>query len=209
MRIMGLSLVAVFALAAVFAGSAFAKAQVLTLKTSAGPLAPGDELKAESSDLTFETTSGNLECSSNILTGTVSTNNAKKDEGKINTETSTGTEEGTNCKTTTALGPAAIVSEGLPWPVNYQSKGTSEVKKGTKKVTFTSTFPKAGGAKCTYEAAKVKSTFNTTGVITQTVTNQVFKVNKKTSNPACPTSGKLSGTFKLFSSGKPVEAELK
>jgi hypothetical protein len=210
MRIMGLCLVAVFALAAVFAGSAFAKAQVLTLKTAKGALTTGQEIRAESSDLKFVTTSGNLECSSNILKGTVQTNNAKKDEGEIATESSTGEEPGGICHTTTQLGPASILAEHLPWPVNYQSKGTSEVKKGKAgKVAFTSTFPGAGGAKCTYEASKVKSTFNTSGVITQTVSEQVFKVNKKTSNPACPTSGKLSGTFKLFSGSEPVEAELK
>ena len=72
MRIMGLSLVAVFALAAVFAGSASAKTQVLTLKTSSGPLAPGDEINAESSDLMFITTSGvTLNARATSSTGTV------------------------------------------------------------------------------------------------------------------------------------------
>jgi hypothetical protein len=206
MRIMGLSLVAMFAVAAVFAGAASAKT-VLTLKTAKGALAPGAELKAESSNLVFVTSSGNLECTSNILEGTVENNGAAKDKGSVTKESSTGEEAGGLCKTTTGLGPASIESSGFPWPIEYTTKGTSSLK-GSKKVTFTSTFPGAGGAKCTYEAAKVASTFNTSGVITQTTTNQVFKANKKTSNPACPKEGKLSGSFKLFSGDEAVEAEL-
>jgi len=206
MRIMGLCLVAVFAVTAAFAGSASAKT-VLTLKTKKGPLAAGASLVAESSNLIFVTSTGNLECSSNILTGTVGNNGAAKDKGTVTKESSTGEEAGGLCKTTTPLGPAEIVASGFPWPIEYTTKGTSAVK-GTKKVAFTSTFPGAGGAKCEYESAKVESTFNTSGVITQTTTNQVFKVNKKTSNAACPKEGKLSGSFKLFSGGEAVEAEL-
>lgn len=206
MRIVALSLVAMFALTALFAGSASAKKAGLTLKTAKGALTAGQEIRAESSNLIFVTTSGNLECSSNILTGTVSNNGSSKDKGVINTESSTGEESGHACKTTTGLGPAEITSEKLPWSVEYTTKGTSEVK--GKKVTFKSVFPAAGGASCTYEASKVKSTFNTSGVITQTVTNQVFKANKKTSNPACPKEGKLSGEFKLFSGSEAVEAEI-
>lgn len=208
MRIMGLSLVAVFAIAAVFSGTAFAKAKVLTLKTGAGALASGAELRAESSNLVFVTSAGNLECTSNILTGTVTTNNATKDKGSVTKESSTGGEAGGLCKTTTGLGPASIESSGFPWPIEYKNTGASSIK-GTKKIAFTSTFPAAGGAKCTYEAAKVASTINTSGVVTQTTTNQVFKANKKTSNAACPTEGKLSGEFKLFSGSEAVEAELK
>jgi len=206
MRIMGLSLVAVFALAAVFVGSASAKT-VLTLKTAKGALTAGQEIRAESSDLVFVTSTGNLECTSNILTGEVTVNNAAKDKGTVTKESSTGGEAGGLCKTTTGLGPASIVSSGFPWPIEYKTSGASQIK-GTKKIAFTSTFPGAGGAQCTYEAAKVKSTINTSGVITQTTTNQVFKANKKTSNPACPKEGKLSGTFKLFSGSEAVEAEV-
>jgi len=205
MRIMGLCLVDVFAVTAAFAGSASAKT-VLTLKTKAGPLAPGAQLVAESGNLVFVTTTGNLECSSNVLTGTITTNASTKDKGTVTKEESTGLEGGGACKTTTGLGPATIVSSGFPWPIEYKTKGASSLK-GTKKVVFTSTFVDAGGAKCTYEASKVASTINTTGVVTQTTTNQVFKANKKTSNAACPKEGKLSGSFKLFSGGEAVEAE--
>jgi hypothetical protein len=206
-RAAGLGLAVVFALAAVFAGAASAKTVLVAKTAGKGALKPGEELRAESSDLKFVTTSGNLECTKNVLVGEVEVNSAPKDKGPIKTESSTGEEAGGLCHTTTQLGPAEIQSEHLPWAASFSTKGISEVK--GKKVTFTSTFPGAGGAKCTYEAAKVKATFNTSGIVTETVKEQVFKANKKTSNPACPTSGKLSGTFKLFSGSEAVEDELK
>jgi hypothetical protein len=209
MRIMGLSLMAIFAVAAVFAGSASAKT-VLTLKTAAGPIAPGSGIEAFSSDLTFTTEAGKLECTKNKLDGILETNGAAKDKGKITTESSTGegTGFGTACKTSTPFGPTTIAPSGLPWPTEFNTKGVATVK-GTKKVTFTSTFVAAPGEpKCTYEAAKVLSAFNATagsGVITLTTTEQLFKKNKKTSNEACPATGKLNGTFKVFSGGEAVE----
>jgi len=206
MRIMGLSLVAVFALAAMFASGASAKT-VLTLKTAKGALAPGAQLVASSSNLVFVTSTGNLECSSNVLTGTVKVNGAAKDTGTVTEEASTGLEGGGACKTTTGLGPAVITSSGFPWPIEYKTTGASSIK-GTKKIVFTSVFVDAGDATCVYEAAKVASKINTSGVVTQTTTNQVFKANKKTSNAACPKEGKLSGEFSLTSDGEVVSAEL-
>jgi hypothetical protein len=199
---MGLAVAAL----ALGAGPASAKT-VLTLKTAAGPLAAGQEVVAESADLKFVTEAGTLECASNILTGVLENNGATKDKGKVSTESSTGAEPGGACKTTTPLGYAKITSSELPWPTEYTTKGTSTLK-GSKKVVFTAVFPEAGGATCVYEAAKVVSSINTSGVITQAVSNQVFKANKKTSNPACPKEGKLNGTFKGFSKGEAIEAEL-
>lgn len=207
MRIMGLSLVAVFAMSAVVVSGASAAA-TLKLKTAgAGVLPVGAGLVASSSDLVFVTAAGNLECSSNVLTGTVALNSSSKDKGNITEESSTGEFEGGACKTTTPLGPALITASGLPWPTEFTTKGTSTVK-GSKKVTFTSVFPLAGGAKCVYESAKVGSTFTVGGALTLTTSNQVFKVNKKTSNAACPTEGKLSGHFAVTSGGEPVETSL-
>ncbi len=208
MRIMGLSLVAVFALSAVFAAGAFAKATPLTLKTAKGPLASGAAITASSSNLVFVTSTGNLECSSNILEGTLTNNGATKDKGSITAESSTGTEpegKGTLCKTTTPFGPAVIEAKHLPWSVEFTNKGTATVK--GKKVAFTSVFPGGGpGAECTYEAAKVNSTFTVGGPLTLTTTEQLFKKNKKLSNSLCPETGKLSGTFSVTSGGETVES---
>jgi len=213
---MGLCVVAVFAITAV-AASAASAATTLTLKTSSGPLKAGDEIKSSSSDLVFVTGAGNLECSSNVLTGTVSTNGAKKDIGSITAESSTGTGEKTAgaCHTTTPLGEAVIVSSGFPWKAEFLSTGKVSIK-GNKKVAFTSTFPAAGNAKCTFESGKVAATFTAkkpakgkseTGPLNLSTSNQLFKLNKKISNAACPTSGKLTGTFTTTSAGKTVEAE--
>ena len=59
-------------------GTAVAKGPTdLTLKTAKGALATGATLKADSTNLVFVTSAGNLECSSNIIEGTAGTNNAK------------------------------------------------------------------------------------------------------------------------------------
>ena len=116
-----------------------AKAPVLKLKTAKGELTTGSEVVAESSDLIFETSAGNLECTSNILKGKLSKNNSKKDEGAIESETSTGGEPGGLCKTTTPLGPTEIKTSNLPWSTDLTTKGIDEVK--GKKVSFTPSSP--------------------------------------------------------------------
>ncbi len=203
-RIAGLCLVAVFALGAM-ASSASAKT-VLTLKTKKGALTSGSEVKAFSSNLVFKTAAGNLECSENTLTGALETNGAAKDKGKVTTETSKGKEAGGLCKTS-AFGPAEIVSSGFPWKIEFTTKGVVKLK-GTKKVTFTSTFPGAGNAKCIFESSKVESKFNTSGPVTITTSKQVFKRAKKGSAEICPEKGELSGEFNVTSGGETVEAEL-
>src|SRR5664280_2259205 len=110
MRIMGLSLVAVFAMSALVAGSASAATTLKLSTTGKGLLPAGANLVASSSDLVFVTSAGNLECSSNVLTGTLTTNSASKDKGSITAESSTGEEGGGACHTTTVLGAALIES---------------------------------------------------------------------------------------------------
>jgi hypothetical protein len=211
MRIMGLCLVAVFAIAAVFAGGASAKT-VLTFKTAGkGALKGGDAITAESSDLKFTTEAGSLECTSNVLNGTLANNEAAKDKGSITAESSTGEIGfGTACNTSTPFGPAAIESVHLPWNVEFKSNGQSFVKKGPNgKVAFKSKFILAPGEpECEYEAAKVISLFNPaagSGPVELTTTEQVFKKNKKASNEACPATGKLNGHFTVSSGGEAVE----
>jgi hypothetical protein len=203
---MTLSIVAVLAVGAIAASGASAKS-LLTLKTGAGALVEGSPIKASSSDMVFVTAAGNLECTSNVLEGTMTTNKGAKDKGVVTSESSTGALEGGACNTTTPFGPAVLTSGNFNWPIEFSTKATNALK-GTKKVKFTSVFPLAEGAQCTFESAKVSSTFNVGGPITLTTTNQSFKINKKFSNPACPKEGLLSGHFSLTSSGEAVEAEL-
>ena len=210
-RTVGLWLAAMLAVGSALATGASAST-VLIGRTAKGPLAKGAELKATSSNLKFVTSSGNLECSSNILTGTVTLNESAKDKGTITEESSTGKEAEGDCKTTTVLGRAKIEAKGFPWPTEFTTKGANTVK-GTKKVTFKSTFPEAGNIECIFESAKVSSKF-TVGAhgkpvpVELTTSNQVFKRSKEGSNAACPKEGKLSGTFSTTSGGEVVESEL-
>lgn len=197
----------VAALCLMITGSALAKgATNLTLSTAKGPLAAGASVTASSSNLIFETSAGNLECSSNILEGTVGNNGSKKDKGSITKEESKGGEAGGLCKTTTPFGAAEISTSNLPWSDEFTSKGVNEVK--GKKVSFTSTFPGAGGVKCTFEASKVKSTFKIGGALKITTSKQKFKASKSLSNPQCPKEGTLSGEFSVTSGGETVTSEL-
>lgn len=188
--------------------AAAGKASDLTAKTAKGALKAGQELKAESTNLTFVTSAGNLECTSNIIKGTVEVNGAKTDEGPVSSEVSTGGEELEGkkgaCKTTTPLGPTIISVSNLPWQALFTYKGINEVK--GKKVSFTSHF--GGGIECVFEASKVKSSFNIGGPTTIKTESQKFKVNKKASNAVCPKEGTLSGTWAVTSEGEVVETEL-
>jgi hypothetical protein len=216
-KMLGAALIAVLALGAL-AVSAASAGTVLVARTAAGVIPPGTNIVGFSSDLTFTTEAGKLECSKNVLEGKLANNEASKVKGEISTESSTGegTGFGSACKTTTPFGPAVILSTHLPWPIEFNTKGFVTVKKGkTGKVAFGSTFPAAPGEpKCTYETAKVISTFKPgkTGEPTEvesTTTEQIFKLNKKISNEACPTTGKLNGHFTEKANGEPVLTELK
>jgi len=215
MKMMGLSLVAVFVVAAVVATGASAKGpKNITLSTPGGVLKAGAGISVFSSNLIFETTAGNLECEENELTGTLSNNDAKKVEGPIATETSKGSFMGIPgaCKTS-ATGPVIIESKDLPWKTIFSTKG-DEVKGGPK-VVFDSTFLALEGPAnhCTFEASKVKSTINlstTKAPVTVTTTKQTFKHAKKAPNQTslCPASGVLSGTFTGKSGGETLEDQL-
>ncbi len=193
------------ALCLTIAAMAFAKAG-LTLKTAKGPVATGQEIKAESTNLVFETSAGNLECTKNVISGPAGNNGSSKDKGSIEHEESTGSEPGGLCKTTTPLGPTSIAVEHLPWEDIFTSKGVNEAK--GKKITFVSTFPNAGGLKCTFEASKVKSTFTIGGPVVIHTAKQKFKANKKTSGTGCPKEGTLTGEWTVTSAGETVESEV-
>ncbi len=213
LKTLGASLTALLVIGALAASAASAKT-ILVARTAKGVIPVGSEITGTSTDLIFVTEAGNLECSSNILAGKLASNEAAKITGSIESESSTGGEAGGLCKTTTPFGPAEIVSTHLPWPIEFTTKGVTTVKKGkTGKIAFTSTFPAAGGAKCTFEAAKIVSTFNPGKAgeplpVETTTKEQIFKLNKKTSNAACPITGRLSGHFSETVGGETVLTEL-
>jgi hypothetical protein len=207
----GLSVVAVFAIAAIGASAASAKG-VLVLKTAKGPLPAGAPISTFSSNLIFETSGGNLECEENENKGTLTNNSSTKDKASITAERSEGDFDGIPhaCKTS-ATGPVLITAEGFPWPSEFNTKGQGKVK-GTKKVSFTSEFLALEGPenKCTFEASTVKFTFNIGGPTEITVTKQKFKHNKKAPDQSslCPSEGLLSGTYNVTSGGETVESEI-
>jgi hypothetical protein len=212
-------LVLVVALATFGVSNAMAK-KVLVGRTAAGPLAPGAAVKGFSSNLIFETVAGNLECEENELLGTLSNNEAVKIKGSITEEFSKGDYLGIPgaCKTS-ATGPVMIESSGLPWPVEFTTKGLGKTK-GSKKIAFTATFLAVEPPNhCTFEASTVKFTFNVgeegkPQPVIEVVTKQKFKHNKKAPEQTtlCPSEGVLSGTFSLTAGpglAETVESELK
>jgi hypothetical protein len=214
-RILGTGLLALLAIGALLASSAVAAKEKPVVKLSTkgkGLLAAGAELKASSSNLVFVTSAGNLECTENVLSGTLTNNSEKKDKGSVTSEKSAGKEAEGDCKTSTLLGRTKIKSGDLPWTQELTTKGTGATK-GTKKVLFESVFPEAGSIVCIFEASKVAETYKPGAAgsptpVSLVVTNQVFKRSKKGSNAACPAEGKLSGSFELTSGGEAIEAEL-
>ncbi|HTZ64238.1 MAG TPA: hypothetical protein VMB51_09045 [Solirubrobacteraceae bacterium] len=213
-RTLGITLLALCALGALMASTAAAKEKpVLKLSTKGkGLLSAGAEVKASSSNLVFVTSAGDLECTENVLNGTLTNNSAKKDKASVTSESSTGKEAEGDCKTSTLLGRTKIKAGDFPWTQELETNGKGSTK-GSKKVLFESVFPEAGNIVCIFEASKVADTFKpgaagSPTAVTLTVTNQVFKRSKKGSNAACPTEGKLSGSFELTSSGETIDSEL-
>lgn len=208
---MGLSLVAVFAMMAASA-SAEGTGPKVTLRyaTSKIALKKGDPIVAFSSNLVFTTSAGNLECTENTITGADKTNTKEKPSGEITGEKSTGPEGGL-CKTTTPFGPAEILAGNLPWKLKLTNKGVVQINSsvGGKTVKFTSTFPAAGGAKCTFFSKKVLSSFTVSKTAVPfviTTSAQVFKLEAG-STAGCPTEGTLAGTFTTEGKGEGITVE--
>jgi hypothetical protein len=198
-------LLALLAVAAFAVMPAMASAATVTLHAGGVELPAGSPLVGESANLVFVTGAGNLECSSNVITGELTSNKKATIAGNIETGSFTGLEGGGACHTTTPLGRALITASDLPWPLTFKSNGTSTVK-GSPSIVFTAFFPGAG-VTCVYKAAKLAATFafNEAPLI-DTVTGQVFKYVKAESSVLCPKEGALSGGFAVTSGGEAVEA---
>jgi hypothetical protein len=175
----------------------------IVLKSEKGVLEPGGPIGAFSENLIFETAAGNFECEESRLEGTVLSNSQKaKDNASMTKASLKGDFDGIPgaCKTS-ATGPVLTETSGFPWLIEFTKKGTGKLK-GTKKITFTTTFLalEPPNNKCTFEAATVKFSFPVNApwqLLTPTITKQTFKHNKKAANqtPICPASGVMSGSF--------------
>src|SRR5450631_3478578 len=188
-KIMGLALVAILAMSALVASTASAKeSKNLVLKDPSGIIPAGKTITASSTNLVTVTAAGTLECEHAELPTVLTNNSSTKDLGKSTEDLNYGNylEIPGACKTSSA-GPAIITTSAFPWSAEFANKGGkgAETEKGTKKVTFTSTFlGLAPPNKCTFEAAKISSTFaigkeGSPVPLAFTTTNQIFKLNKK------------------------------
>jgi len=216
-KIIGLALVAVLAMSAVVASSASAKeSKNVVLKDKAGLIAAGTVITATSHNLVTTTAAGNLECETAELPVTITKNSATKALGTSSADLNYGNYLGIEgaCKTS-AAGPAIITTSAFPWSASFSNKGL-ETEKGTKKVTFTSTFlALAPPNKCTFEASKLLSKFaigkeGAPVPLAFTTASQLFKLNKKAAGTAtiCPTTGTLSGEWTVTDANGVVSVEL-
>lgn len=215
-KFMGLALVAIFAMAAL--ASSASAAVVLTLRDPSGVIAAGTHFTATSHNLVTVTSAGNLECETDELEEVLTNNAGAKDKGQ--TETGMSRNFGTYlgipgaCKTS-AAGPAVITTSNYPWPEELSTKGTNTTK-GTKKVTFTSEFlALAPPNKCTFEDAKIISTFSpgakgSPKAVVFTTAGAKFKLNSKIAGtaPICPKEGTLGGTWTVEDANGVVSSEL-
>ena len=219
-KIMGLALVAILAMSALVAGTASAaESKNLVLKDPAGLIKAPATITATSTNLVTVTSAGNLECEHAELPVVIGNNSSTKIKGTSTEDFNYGNYLGIEgaCKTS-AAGPAIITTSAFPWSAEFKNKaGTgAETEKGTKKVTFTSTFlALAPPNKCTFEASKISSTFpigkeGSPIPLEFTTTNQTFKLNKKIAGtaPICPTTGLLSGNWAVSDANGVVTVEL-
>jgi hypothetical protein len=202
-KVLGLCLLASLAASIAVASPAWAKE--LVLSTKGGPLTSGAELKATSKNTVFTTSAGNIECSSVVITGSLSNNSASKLSATLTEATLTGGEPGGLCKTSTAFGPALVTAAGLPWSASFTTKGAVQVKGAPVRILFNFS---GSGVMCGYETKTLKGTANINGEpIAISFVKQVLK-GAKTNNKLCPKAAEASGEQALTSKGEAVVAEV-
>jgi hypothetical protein len=193
-------------LAPLFAVVAFAAmptmASAVTLHANGKVLKVKAAIKGESENLVFSTEDGNIECTTNTVTGKLESNGEPSISSSVTTAKFQGTEKAKTCKTTTPLGRAKITPTGLPWTITFNEDGTSTVT-GTPEVDFEAEFP-AAGISCDFASASVADSFNFGGPLIDSVSGQKFV--KVSGSVFCPTEGELNGSFEVFSGAHEVEA---
>jgi hypothetical protein len=191
--------VALFAIAA-----PSAMANVLNLKTAAGSIASGGELKATSTNPVFQPNVGaKVTCTKSVEKGELKTNNVAKTKGLFSSITYEGCEQESKPVT---IEPCA---SHLPWPTTLaeviKTFGTKVIKGTGGGLCILVTYPSS--LICLYEASGAESTFNIGGPETITTTEQRFEQPPKgKGSGACPKAGTLSETSTLTSNGESVEA---
>jgi hypothetical protein len=193
---LGLCLASLCAMSALAAPGALAN--VLTLKTVAGAIASGGELKAASSNLTFTSGSIKIECASAEEVGHLVVNHATVTQGSFTSFAASG------CKT--AGGAASLVACSTEWPTSLTEQlakfGEKRTGGGKKAVCLEATTVEGGS--CKYNAEEISSKFNIGGAETITTEEQEFPAIGCKEKKTAP--GILSQTQSLTSHGETVEA---
>jgi hypothetical protein len=194
---LGLCLASLCALSALAAPGALAN--VLTLKTAAGAIPSGGELKATSSNLTFKSGAIKIECASAEESGKLVVNGATATKGNFTSFKASG------CKT--SGGAATLVACSVEWPTSLaeQIAKFGEKRTGSGKKTVCLEATTVEGGNCKYNAAEIASRFNIGGPEKVTTEEQEFgalgcKESKESGAP-----GILSETQTLTSNGETVE----
>lgn len=191
-----------------WSGASAAAKPVLTLETARGPLSERSTLVMSSSNLLVETSNGNVECNTNVFTGTLTTNGANKDKGTVSETSFAGDESERRCKTTTPFGPGELVGSGFAWGQELTAKGTGKLK-GSKRLVIAYVDPD-DEIDCPLETGKINETFKEIGTTAEPLviemTRQTVKVNKRHTG-FCPLKeAALSGTFAVTAEGEGVLA---
>jgi len=183
------------------------------LQSSAGvKVGTGTGITAvQNSDSVLTTSSGNITCTSNHMSGELVTNSGKLIEGTIKSASFTGAGTSGRCKSTiNVLGSEVqfqVTTENLHWCLSSSALGTWSLRGGActaapsnLKFTLHGFFPGGGSAgSCTYERASVTGTNNTltSPLILTTGANQTFT---RVSGTICPSAGTLDASFKVTTS---------
>ncbi len=208
-KIIGLALCAVVALSAVISATASAKpVPPLEEYPTMRFIEKGDPMQFVSDEVVLATSVGNIQCSVGELDATLESNGLKTDEFSITGAMFNGA-GGAPCSGPTSLGDATVVA--MPptggWLGTFKTNGTSEVIGNPNlignpdllvSVTFGELVP---AVHCTWEASKVKSSFDADGRPIQiTEADEKFKVDRSMSDAACPRTGTMSASWTLTTS---------
>jgi len=212
-RLTGLALVTALGISGISAAAASAKPPIPVLEEqpTLKPIEPGDPLQLTSDDFEIVTSMGTIQCTLGTIDATLRTNGLKTDTFPLGAISLSGPEGGP-CAGTTHLGDATITVEAEEWMGTLSTNGKTELIGNPDLVgnpdllveaSFNDGTARAAAMRCTWQAAKLKGTFNTDGrAITINEAEEHFGIDKRGSDPGCP-KGKttVSATWALGALG--------
>ena len=206
-KITGLVMLAVLATGAIATSVAAARKPppVLEEEPTGKPIEPGDPLVLTSDQLDLVTSAGTIECTSNQIGATLTSNGLKTDSFSIGPMSFSGP-DGRPCTGPTSLGDPTItgISAGGTGTLNTVA-GKVEIAPGPPDFELTASFP--DGTQCTWSAAQLKGTFNLDGrPVRVNEAQERVKSGGGTGgggrNPRCPRgTGRLSTVWSLSTIG--------